>query len=279
RAPARGAAGRGRRSGRARGAAALLHDHALRPGRRRHRTRARAAAPRGGTGVTGGRMRPRLGLRERFAVLAVVVLACVLGMVALVWDRQDAMHRDAQELSLQAIREFSSSRLLSHGRAATLELADTLVNPLYYFDLDAIGAAARGTLRQPGVSYVIAYEVLDLDDAHVQSNDALLDIAAPVRIGDQRLGGVRVGYSLATVKAEEARVGGIMATRLDAIGRSQLFWLGLLATGMVALLVAIGVVLQRALVSPVRQLADAARQIEAGTLDAEVSATGRKDEV
>src|SRR5690606_36108796 len=306
RAPARGAAGRGRRSGRARGAAALLHDHALRPGRRRHRTRARAAAPRGGTGVTGGRMRPRLGLRERFAVLAVVVLACVLGMVALVWDRQDAMHRDAQELSLQAIREFSSSRLLSHGRAATLELADTLVNPLYYFDLDAIGAAARGTLRQPDVSYVIVYDnegqvihdgspdistygqamsdpfayvVLDLDDAHVQSNDALLDIAAPIRIGDQRLGGVRVDYSLATVKAEEARVGGIMATRLDAIGRSQLFWLGLLATGMVALLVAIGVVLQRALVSPVRQLADAARQIEAGTLDAEVSATGRKDEV
>ena len=251
-------------------------------------------------------MSTRIGLRARFAVLAAVVLACVLGMAALVWDRQDATHREAQELSVQAISEFSSSRLLSRGQAATAQLAGSLVNPLYYFDLDAIGATVRGMLRQPDVSYVIvfdndgqvihdgspdistygqamsdpfAYEVLDLDAVHVQSSDALLDIAAPIRIGDQRLGGVRVGYSLAAVKAEEARVGGVMASRLHAIGRTQLLWLGLLLAGIVALMVTIGVVLQRALVSPVQQLADAARQIEAGTLDADVPATARKDEV
>ncbi|MDH5832020.1 EAL domain-containing protein [Luteimonas sp. M1R5S18] len=251
-------------------------------------------------------MRPRLGLRGRFALLAAVVLLAVLAMVALVWHRQDAMHRDTQQLGLQSIQDFSSRRLLSHGRAATLQLADALVNPLYYFDLDAIGAAARGMLRQPDVSYVIvydnegqvihdgspdistygqamsdpfAYEVLALDGAHVQSSDTLVDIAAPIRIGDQRLGGVRVGYSLAATRADERQVGGIMAGRLAEIGRSQLLWLGLLLAGMVALLAAIVVVLQRALVSPVRQLADAARAIEAGRLDAEVPASRRDDEV
>lgn len=251
-------------------------------------------------------MRTRIGLSARFAMLAVVVLACVLGMVALVWDRQEAMHREAQELSVQAISEFSSTRLLSRGQAATVQLAASLVNPVYYFDLDAIGVAVRAVLRQPDVSYVIvydnegqvihdgspdistygqtmsdpfAYEVLGLEAAHVQSNDTLVDIAAPIRIGDQRLGGVRVGYSLAAVKAEEARVGGVMASRLQAIGRSQLLWLGVLLVGMVGLLVTIGVVLQRSLVSPVQQMADAARQIEAGTLDADVPASRRKDEV
>ena len=251
-------------------------------------------------------MRTRIGLSARFAMLAVVVLACVLGMVALVWDRQEAMHREAQELSVQAISEFSSTRLLSRGQAATVQLAESLVNPVYYFDLDAIGVAVRAVLRQPDVSYVIvydnegqvihdgspdistygqtmsdpfAYEVLGLEAAHVQSNDTLVDIAAPIRIGDQRLGGVRVGYSLAAVKAEEARVGGVMASRLQAIGRSQLLWLGVLLVGMVGLLVTIGVVLQRSLVSPVQQMADAARQIEAGTLDADVPASRRKDEV
>jgi len=251
-------------------------------------------------------MSTRVGLRARFAMLAVVVLACVLGMVALVWDRQGAMHRGAQELSAQAISEFSSSRLLSRGKGATAQLAESLVNPLYYFDLDAIGAIARGMLRQPDVAYVIvydndgqvihdgspdistygqtmsdtfAYEVLDLEAVHVQASDALLDVAAPIRIGDQRLGGVRVGYSLAAVKAEEARVGGVMASRLQAIGRTQLLWLGLLLVGIVGLLVTIGMILQRALVSPVQQLADAARQIEAGTLDADVPVPARKDEV
>lgn len=248
----------------------------------------------------------RIGLRARFAMLAVVVLACVLGMVTLVWDRQGAMHLGAQELSVQAISEFSSSRLLSRGKGAAAQLADSLVNPLYYFDLDGVGAILRGMLRQPDVAYVIvydddgqvihdgspdistygqtmsdpfAYEVLGLEAVHAQASDTLLDIAAPIRMGDQRLGGVRLGYSLATVKAEEARVGEVMAARLQAIGRTQLLWLGVLLVGIVGLLVAIGMILQHALVSPVQQLADAARQIEAGILDADVPVPVRKDEV
>ncbi|TYT27308.1 EAL domain-containing protein [Luteimonas viscosa] len=251
-------------------------------------------------------MRRRLGLRGRFALVAAIALLVSLGLVALVLQRQDAMHRDMQQLSLQAIHEFSSKRLLSHGEAATLQLADSLVNPLYYFDLEAIGSAVRNVLRQPDVSYVIVYdnqgqiihdgsadistygqamgdpfafEVLSLSEAHVQSSDSLVDVAAPIQIGDQRLGGVRVGYSLAAVKADEQQVGGIMSGRLGEMGRSQLLWLGLLLAAMVALLVAIGYVLQRALVSPVRQLADAAREIEAGNFEAEVPASRRNDEM
>ena len=45
------------------------------------------------------------------------------------------------------------------------------------------------------------------------------------------------------------------------------------------LLAGCGVALQRTLVSPVRQLADSARQIEAGNFDAEVPHSQRKDEV
>src|SRR5690606_2744733 len=115
----------------------------------------------------------------------------------------------------EAIHELSSRRMLSHGEAATIQLADSLVNPLYYFDLDAIGSLVRNVLRMPDVSYVIvydnegriihdgspdistygqtmydpfAYEVLQINTAHVQASDELIDISAPIRIGDQRLG-------------------------------------------------------------------------------------------
>jgi len=251
-------------------------------------------------------MRLRVGLRAHFALLAAAVLLASLSLVLLVLQRQSAAHRDVQALSLQSIHDFSSRRMLSQGEAAAAQLADSLVNPLYYFDLDAIGTALHAVLRQPDVSYVIvydnegrvihdgsqdistygqsmsdpfAYEVLSITAAHVQSNDALMDIAAPIRIGDQRLGGVRIGYSLAAVKADERQVGGIMSGRLGEIGRSQLLWMGLLLAGMVALLVAIGFALQRVLVSPVRQLADAAREIEVGNFDASVPSSRRDDEI
>ncbi|MGJ4729484.1 putative bifunctional diguanylate cyclase/phosphodiesterase [Luteimonas sp. SDU101] len=250
--------------------------------------------------------RTRFGLQARFALLAAGVLLVTLALVALVLQRQNELHSEVRTLGLQAIDDFSSRRLLSQGEAQVLQLADSLVNPLYYFDLDAIGSSLRQTLRQPDVSYVIvydndgqvihdgspdistygqtmsdplAYEVLSITGAHVQATGQLLDIAAPIRIGDQRLGGVRVGYSLEAVKADERQIGGIMSGRLREVSRGQLLWVGLLLAGLVALLAGIGLVVQRRLVSPIRQLADAARGIEAGNFDTAVPATRRADEI
>ncbi len=251
-------------------------------------------------------MTVRHGLRARFLLLAGAVLLASLVLVAAVLQRQDAVQEEVRSLSLQSMHELAAQRLLTRGEAAASQLADSLVNPLYYFDLDAIGVAIRNVLRQPDVSYVLVYdaegrivhdgsadiatygqtmsdpfafEVLSIGDVHVQSSDDLMDIAAPIRIGDQALGGVRIGYSLASVKADETRIGARMDERLREIARSQLLWLALLLAGMVALLAGFGVALQRQLVSPVRQLADSARQIEAGNFDAEVPHSRRKDEV
>ena len=251
-------------------------------------------------------MTVRYGLRVRFLLLAGTVLLASLVLVAAVLQRQDAAQEDVRALSLQSMHELAAQRLLSRGEAVASQLADSLVNPLYYFDLDAIGAAVRNVLRQPDVSYVLVYdaegrivhdgsadiatygqtmsdpfafELLSIGDVHVQSNDDLTDIAAPIRIGDQALGGVRIGYSLASVKADESQIGTRMDERLREIARNQLLWLALLLAGMVALLAGFGVALQRTLVSPVRQLADSARQIEAGNFDAEVPHSQRKDEV
>ena len=249
---------------------------------------------------------PRFGLQARFALLAVLVLMVTLALVALVLQRQNDLHREVRSLGLQAIDEFSSRRLLSQGQTQVVQLADSLVNPLYYFDLDAIGAALRQVLRQVDVSYVIvydndgqvihdgspdistygqvmsdplAYEVLSITGPHVQSSGLLLDVAAPIRIGDQRLGGVRVGYSLEAVKADERQIGGIMSDRLQEVSRSQLLWVALLLACLLALLAVIGLVVQRRLVSPIRQLADAARDIEAGDFETAVPASRRADEI
>src|SRR5690606_32273695 len=99
-------------------------------------------------------------------------------------------------------------------------------------------------------------------DLHVQVTGKILDVSAPIRIGDQRIGGVRVGYSLDSVVADEARATAAMKGRMDQISRHHALWVLLMLLVLVAIGVLVGVVVQRSLVRPIRQLANAAREIE-----------------
>ena len=109
-------------------------------------------------------------------------------------------------------------------------MADALTNPLYYFDLDAIGASARAALRESDVKYVLVYdthgrilhdgsgdiaaygqpmgdalakEVVAANGPHTRAVGQVLDVSSPILVGDQRLGGVRIGYSLTGMARDE----------------------------------------------------------------------------
>jgi diguanylate cyclase (GGDEF)-like protein len=113
----------------------------------------------------------------------------------------------------------------------------------------------------------------------VLSTDEVMDVSTPIKLGDQRLGGIRVGYSLGKIRTEEAHVNREMSQRLREIGNRHLAWIGLLLLMLVSLAVLVGIVLQRALVRPIRQLSDAAREIEAGNFSTTLPVNARKDEV
>src|SRR3546814_8001719 len=122
---------------------------------------------------------------------------------------------------------------LERGEAVAVQLADSLVNPLYYFDLDAIGVVVRNELRQLDVSYVIVYdnagavihdgssdistygqamqaslafEAVAARDVHmpVQMEERPMDASVPIRIGEQGTGGARQGYQLELVMEEKS---------------------------------------------------------------------------
>jgi diguanylate cyclase (GGDEF)-like protein len=103
--------------------------------------------------------------------------------------------------------------------------------------------------------------------------------AMPIMIGNQRIGGVRVGMALDDVQAMEQRANQTLGERLQQVGKRHLGWLLL----MLGLLVGIGVgmiiYVQRTLVAPIRWLAGAARQIEAGDYQLTLHESPRKDEV
>ena len=251
-------------------------------------------------------MNPFDGLQAKFMAVIGLALAFMLAVVALIWQRQTATQAEVLRLSSDATRVLVYDRLRQRGESQVAQTADLLVNPVYYFDLDAIGATTRSILHQPDIAYVLVYDakgdilhdgsgdiptfgqrmhdplaarIVAADGLRVLSQGDVMDVSSPIRIGDQRLGGVRVGYSLAKLRTEQAHVDEQITKRLRALGQRHFAWIGLLLLSLVSLAVFVAIVLQRALIRPIRQLSDAAREIEAGNFSAELPAHSGRDEV
>jgi diguanylate cyclase (GGDEF)-like protein len=251
-------------------------------------------------------MRILEGLQAKFLTVIGATLLLMLAVVVLIWQRQSASQQEVLQLNREATRVLVYDRLRQRGESQVSQAADLLVNPVYYFDLHAVGEAARSILRQPDVSYVLVYDakgsilhdgsgdiptfgqqmsdpmakrIVAGDALQVLSNDEVMDVSTPIRIGDQRLGGVRVGYSLGKIRAEEAHVNREIALRLGELGQRHLAWIGLLLLLLISLAALVAILLQRTLVRPIRQLSDAAREIEAGNYSTALPVNGRRDEV
>ncbi len=246
------------------------------------------------------------GMQSRFVLAMGGAMVVVVAIVAVVLGRQAAMQDEVKNLSGSVIHELFDRSVRSRGEALARELSDALANPLYYNDLAQVGALVRNTSRQQVVRYVLVFDedgrlihdgssvVVDFGKAMqdplaagavaartlvVQQSPKVLDNAMPIMVGNQRIGGVRVGMALDDVQAMEQRANTTLGERLQQVGKRHLGWLLL----MLGLLLAIGVVVivyvQRTLVAPIRGLASAARQIEAGDYRPQLSHNNRQDEV
>lgn len=251
-------------------------------------------------------MKLRIGLQAQFFVIVGLALLVVSTMMVLFWMRQQEAQLAVEGASRQAAARVLDANLHRRAEGTVERLAESLANPLYYFDLDAVGALAKSTLRQPGVRYVVVYDpdgnILHdgtdgipsygrrMDDAlapeavsatgvHVQATPEVMDVAAPVAIGSTRLGGVRVGFDRMEGQAfqDEAIAG--LRTEVRALGERQLVAILLLVAGLLALGGVILALVQRTLVRPISLLADSARAIEGGHYDTELPASRRLDEL
>lgn len=250
--------------------------------------------------------RLRLGLQARFLAGVVLLLALLVLVLVLLWDRQEASRRQVAEATREAMHALLQEQVRADAQAEVQQLAQALANPLYYFDLDAIGTLARATLRESDVEYVLVYDpagrilhdgsgdiaaygqpmrdplaaqVVAADGPSLHAGPQWLDVSAPITIGDQRLGGVRIGYSLAAMNAAEARTMAALRARFDAVAARDLHWLLLACAALAAIALLAVFLLQRLLLRPIRLLGDAARGIEEGHYDGPPLVTRRSDEL
>ena len=248
----------------------------------------------------------RFGLQARFLLAMGVALLVVLALLALLLQRQSAMQREVDVLGREAMQSMAADALGRRGEAMVEQLADSLTNPLYYSDLDTIGITMRAASRQPDVAYVLVYGVdgkivhdgsydiaaygqamndplaraaVASDRLLTQWSPQIMDVSEAISIGNQRIGGVRVGFSLAEIRASEERAAGSLNGRLLELGRRHMGWFVALLAALVAVSIVVAWYVQRTLVRPIRQLADAAKAIGTGDYDAKQLVSERQDEV
>ncbi|MFC3816038.1 EAL domain-containing protein [Lysobacter sp. GCM10012299] len=251
-------------------------------------------------------MNLRFGLQAKFMLLMGVALLVVLALVALLFNRQERMRNEVEGVSRSTMRTMMGETLRRQGEGAVAQLAATLTNPMYYSDLDAIGVLSRSTLRNPDVRYVIVYDAAGqvlhdgseaivnygkrMDDPMAakviaskalmsQCDDKVLDVSAPIMIGDQRIGGVRIGYDLVALRRFQDEAVTQLRGRLATLSQRYVIWIGLLGVGMLAFGALSLWLIQRLLVRPIRELAESARAIEAGRFDTATPIDNRNDEV
>ncbi|GAB3357713.1 putative bifunctional diguanylate cyclase/phosphodiesterase [Lysobacter tyrosinilyticus] len=252
-------------------------------------------------------MNLRYGLQARFLALMALALLVVLGLMVLLWSRQTRMQGEVETVTRDSMERIVSASLRRQGEGMVTQLSESLANPLYYFDLDAIGVLGRSALNQPGIRYVLVYDAEGnilhdgseeipsygkrMDDAMAgqavaapqlltQFGEDLMDVAAPIMIGNERIGGVRVGFDLRGLRNDQDAAVGELRSRLNELGRRQLLWVIVLSAGLFGLGVLMLVLIQRSLVRPIRQLADAAHSIELGHFEAaRTPVSNRNDEV
>lgn len=252
-------------------------------------------------------MKPRRSsLQWRFGAAVVLLLVMMLALTLALWFRQTHDERETVEIARQSTHALLLQQLRESGQAQVRQIADSLTNPLYYFDLEDVGNQARDALRTPGVAYVLVYDsegrilhdgsgtipaygkpmqdslaskVISANAMLVQQTGTMLDISSPIHVGEDRLGGVRIGYSMdAAARAEEQTLVGLRE-RLSDVNKVSLWWLLAMCAGLGVVCILGAIALQRMLVEPIRMLGDAAREIEQGNFSTPIPPVGHDDEL
>jgi diguanylate cyclase (GGDEF)-like protein len=248
----------------------------------------------------------RFGLQARYFVLMGLTLALTLAAFVFAWEQQSRGFNEVAGISREAMHDTALQGFRKRGEAVAKLLADAMTNPLYYFDLQSVGEIARSALQQPDVSYVLvfdrdgrvihdgsgdiptfgqpmrdafAWEAVSAEALHTQMSEEVVDVALPIRIGDERLGGVRVGLSLSGLKQAEQAAQAALLQRAESASRRSLSVLAALFTSLLVVGLMLAIMVSRGLVRPIRRLAQAAHDVESGNYHKGAIDSERRDEV
>jgi diguanylate cyclase (GGDEF)-like protein len=160
-----------------------------------------------------------MSLRRRWWLFGALLALVALALAAATLQQHRAQARRAATAAAQREAAQADAALADRARVAAELLAESLVNPTYFFDLQRIGEVLVGSLNRDDVAYVL---LLDRDgriihdgshdiarfgqqpddgfaaraqaatEVSVFAADRFVEVAHPIALGDQRLATLRL---------------------------------------------------------------------------------------
>ena len=258
-------------------------------------------------------MKLRIQTRYSLIILALIVSVIVILAGALLIQFRISMNEVTRSSSELMVVDLLG-QLKSKGETLALFLAESLPPLVLQYNIVAIFEVAQAALEQKDVVYVYVYDqegkiihdgteeislygkVLDDEISKralaakklfaeaigkmifIQVSENIIDIAAPIKIGDRLLGGVRVGLTSKEITGDIEK----MKSQVENINRKgirkNVLAAVLIGLGSSILGIILAVIVSRGLSRPIQSLTEHARRIGRGEYDAVISVK-RNDEI
>jgi diguanylate cyclase (GGDEF)-like protein len=255
-----------------------------------------------------GRWRLRLGLRGQMLGMLGLMMFLVVIIFSMLWMSERANHREMELLTEAAMSGIDQESLKRKGEALVNRWTPDIADPIRAKNSRVLQAKLQELKKQNDVVYAIAFDdagIILADAAEGSSNgkamldplasavstavnenkvvsqwnEKLLDISAPVFIAGQRVGGLRIGMVLKTQSASNASL--LQPLKNNLKQSNDRHWRWLLATTIGMFVIAFGLLylLERHVISPVRDLSLATDQMEQGRYADVNLSSNRQDEI
>ena len=255
-----------------------------------------------------GRWRIRLGLRGQMLGLLGLMMFLVIIIFSMLWMNEKSNHRAMVSLTEVAMGSIDQENLKRKGEALVARWAPDVASAIPSKDFASLQKKLHDLKKHKDVVYAIAFDnqgliVADAGDENSsgkpmvdplasavtnavsenkiisQWNEKLLDISAPLLVAGKRVGGLRIGMVLDTQSASNISL--LQPLKNNLKQSNDRHWRWLLATTIGMFVIALGLLylLERHVISPVRDLSLATDQMEQGRYADVNLSSNREDEI
>jgi diguanylate cyclase (GGDEF)-like protein len=244
-------------------------------------------------------------LRGQLALVLLALILMVAAIFAVFWIEESGNHQNVVELSDAAIKALAKDSLMQRGQRLATRFAGHVADPLARGDSEGISLVSRVMLNQPDVQYVIVFDrkgrivnagdsvasigqrmvdpladaALLADSLKAQWTDNLLDLAMPVSLEGERIGGVRVGLVVSKPSPAQAQILEPITAHLEHARKAQHRWILTMLVVALALGVFVVYLLDWRILEPIRNLGRIMAEDRPGQLLPLPADSERSDEI